>query len=202
MGDPKKPRKKWIEGKPMKLWNKQLLMEELQLVGEYGLRNKRELWLAKAILKRIKRRAREMLALPPEEREKVEKPFKEKLYKMGFIPDPDVPLDYILGLDVRAILERRLQTLVYRKGLARSIHEARQLIVHRHIAIAGRIVNAPGFLVPRDLEDKITYAPTSPLYERLVRGEPVFGPGQPAPIQVQLGLLKTETTAPAETSSS
>ncbi len=195
MGDPKRPKKKWIEGKPMKLWNKQLLVEELQLVGEYGLRNKRELWLAKSILIRIKRRAREMLALPAEERRKVEAPFKEKLYKMGFIPDPDVPLDYILGLDVRAILERRLQTLVYRKGLARSIHEARQLIVHRHIAINGRVVNAPGLLVPRDLEDKITYAPTSPLYKRLASGEPVFGPGQPAPLQVQLGLLKAETSA-------
>jgi len=195
MGYPGKPKKKWIEGKPMKLWNKQLLMEELQLVGEYGLRNKRELWLAMTILKKIKRRARNMLAMPPEERAKVEGEFKMKLYKMGYIPDPDVPLDYILGLDVRAILERRLQTLVYRKGLARSIHEARQLIVHRHIAVNGRVVNAPGFLVPRDLEDKISYAPTSPYYWRLIKGEPVFGPGQPAPIQVQLGILKTEQSS-------
>ncbi len=202
MGDPKKPRKKWIEGKPMKIWNKQLLMEELQLVGEYGLRNKRELWLAKAILKKIKRRAREMLAMPPDVRAKVEAEFKQKLYKMGFIPDPDVPLDYILGLDVRAILERRLQTIVYRKGLARSIHEARQLIVHRHIAINGRIINAPGFLVPRDLEDKISYAPTSPFYKRLINGEPVFGPGQPAPIQVQLGLLKEQPASSASAESS
>ncbi len=178
MGDPKKPKKKYIEGKPKKLWNKQLLMEELQLVGEYGLRNKRELWLAKTILRKIKHRARALLALPIDVRVQEEKVFKEKLYRMGFIHDIDVPLDAILSLDVRTILERRLQTLIYRKGLARSIYEARQLITHRHIAINGRIINAPGFLVPRDLEDKITYAPTSPLYKRLVQGLPVFGPTQ------------------------
>jgi small subunit ribosomal protein S4 len=75
---------------------------------------------------------------------------------MGLIEDPNVPLDRILSLDVRAVLERRLQTIVYRLGLAKSIHHARQLIVHGHIAVAGRRVTSPGFLVPRDLEDKIS----------------------------------------------
>ncbi len=169
MGYPGKQKKKWIEGKPKKLWNKALLMEELQLVGEYGLRNKRELWLAKAILRKIKHRARQLIAIPPELREKQETEFKTRLYKMGLIPDVNVTLDYVLGLDVRAVLERRLQTIVYRKGLARTIYEARQLIVHRHIAVNGRIVNSPGFLVPRDLEDKIWYAPTSQFYKRALQ---------------------------------
>ncbi|MEM0484961.1 MAG: 30S ribosomal protein S4 [Pyrobaculum sp.] len=156
MGGLKKPKKKYLAGKPKKIWNKQLLLEELQLMGEYGLRNKRELWLARARLKWITRRARSLLSMTAEERAPLEMPFKEKLYKMGFIEDPNVPLDRILSLDVRAILERRLQTIVYRMGLAKSIHHARQLIVHGHVAVAGRRVNSPGFLVPRELEDKIT----------------------------------------------
>jgi len=156
MGGLKKPKKKYLAGKPKKIWNKQLLLEELQLVGEYGLRNKKELWLARAYLKWITRRARSLLSMTPEERAPLEVPFKEKLYKMGFIEDPNVPLDRILSLDVRAVLERRLQTIVYRMGLAKSIHHARQLIVHGHVAVAGRRVTSPGFLVPRDLEDKIS----------------------------------------------
>jgi small subunit ribosomal protein S4 len=156
MGGIRKPRKKYLDGKPKKLWNRQLLLEELQLVGEYGLRNKRELWRARALLKWVVRRARSLLYMTPEERAPLEKPFKEKLYKMGLIEDPNVPLDRILSLDVRAVLERRLQTIVYRLGLAKSIHHARQLIVHGHIAVAGRRVTSPGFLVPRDLEDKIS----------------------------------------------
>jgi len=152
----KKPKKKYLAGKPKKIWNKQLLLEELQLMGEYGLRNKKELWLARARLKWIVRRARALLSMTAEERAPLEVPFKEKLYKMGFIEDPNVPLDRILSLDVRAILERRLQTLVFRMGLAKSIHHARQLVVHGHVLVAGRRVTSPGFLVPRELEDKIT----------------------------------------------
>jgi len=156
MGGLKKPKKKYLAGKPKKIWNKQLLLEELQLMGEYGLRNKKELWLARARLKWIVRRARALLSMTAEERAPLEVPFKEKLYKMGFIEDPNVPLDRILSLDVRAILERRLQPLVFRMGLAKSIHHARQLVVHGHVLVAGRRVTSPGFLVPRELEDKIT----------------------------------------------
>jgi small subunit ribosomal protein S4 len=158
MGGLKKPKKKYLAGKPKKIWNKQLLLEELQLVGEYGLRNKKELWLARSHLKRITRRARSLLSMTAEERAPLEMPFKERLYKMGFIEDPNVPLDRILSLDVRAVLERRLQTVVYRMGLAKSIHHARQLIVHGHVLVAGRRMTSPGFLVPRELEDKISLA--------------------------------------------
>jgi SSU ribosomal protein S4P len=158
MGGLKKPKKKYLAGKPKKIWNKQLLLEELQLVGEYGLRNKKELWLSRAHLKRITRRARSLLSMTAEERAPLEMPFKERLYKMGFIEDPNVPLDSILSLDVRAVLERRLQTMVYRMGLAKSIHHARQLIVHGHVLVAGRRMTSPGFLVPRELEDKISLA--------------------------------------------
>jgi small subunit ribosomal protein S4 len=158
MGGLKKPKKKYLAGKPKKIWNKQLLLEELQLVGEYGLRNKKELWLARSHLKRITRRARSLLSMTAEERAPLEMPFKERLYKMGFIEDPNVPLDRILSLDVRAVLERRLQTMVYRMGLAKSVHHARQLIIHGHVLVAGRRMTSPGFLVPRELEDKISLA--------------------------------------------
>ncbi len=156
MGGLKKPKKRYLAGKPKKIWNKSLLLEELQLMGEYGLRNKKELWLARARLKWIVRRARSLLSMTAEERAPLEMPFKEKLYKMGFIEDPSVSLDRILSLDVRAVLERRLQTIIYRMGLAKSIYHARQLIVHGHVAVAGRRVTSPGFLVPRELEDKIS----------------------------------------------
>ncbi len=158
MGGLRKPRKLYLAGKPKKVWNKQLLQEELQLMGEYGLRNKKELWLARSRLLLITRRARSLLSMTAEERAPLESSFRERLYKLGFIEDPNVPLDKILSLDVRVVLERRLQTLVYRMGLAKSIHHARQLITHRRVTVAGRRVTSPGFLIPRDLEDKISLA--------------------------------------------
>jgi len=111
MGDPKKSRKKYLGGKPRRLWNRQLLEEELRLIGEYGLRNKRELWIAKAMLREIKHRARSLLSMPPEQRAVLEAAFKARLFKAGFLPEQDIPLDAVLSLDVRAILDRRLQTI-------------------------------------------------------------------------------------------
>ena len=73
--------------------------------------------------------------------------------------------DDVLGLEVEAILKRRLQTRVLEKGLAGTIHQARQLIAHRHIAIKNKIITAPGYLVPMKEEDEISYSSSSPFNE-------------------------------------
>ncbi len=160
MGDPKKPRKKWVG--PRHPWRKEVLIEEMRLVGQYGLRNKRELWIAKTIARNFRHQARALLAYPAEIREEAEKALLRRLYKMGLLPE-NATLDDVLSLTTEDILERRLQTIVYKKGLARTIYQARQYIVHGHIAINGRRVTSPGYLVPRDEEELIDYAPTSPL---------------------------------------
>ncbi len=165
MGDPKKPRKKW-EG-PSHPWRKEILEQELELMGRYGLRNKRELWIAKTVLRRMRGKARRLLALSPEERERRGRPLIRKLYKMGLLPSEDATLDDILSLTVDDVLERRLQTIVYKKGLATSTYHARQLIVHGHIAINGRRIKSPGHLVSREEEDKIDYYPLSPYAQRM-----------------------------------
>jgi len=94
------------------------------------------------------------------------KPLIRRLYNMGLLPSEDATLDDILNLRVEDILERRLQTIVYRKGLASSIYHARQLIVHGHIAVDSRRVRSPGHLVSRWEEEKIGYYPLSPYAKR------------------------------------
>ncbi len=163
MGDPRKPRKKW-EG-PKHPWIKERLLREIELVGRYGLKNKKELWKAETLARKLRHRARALLALPEEERAKAMRALLDRLYEMGLV-EKDATLDDILGLTAANILERRLQTIVYKKGLAKTIYQARQLIVHGHIAIGGRRVTSPGYLVRRDEEDLIDYAPGSPFKER------------------------------------
>ncbi len=165
MGDPRKSRKKW--GRPGHPWIKERLTEEMELVGRYGLRSKRELWRAQTLLRRIRERAKALLSLPPEVRSLREAELVRRLFKMGLLESEAGTVDEILGLTVEDLLQRRLQTIVYRKGFARSIHEARQLIAHGHIAIAGRRVTAPGYLVSREEESLIDIAPGSPLAERI-----------------------------------
>ena len=163
MGDPKRQRKK--RHRPRHPRRRDRLIEEAMLAGEYGLRNRREIRKAKELLREIRTRARQLLALPPEEAEERAKVLLAKLHKMGLITKPDATLDDILSLTVRDILERRLQTVVFRLGLARSIREARQMIVHRHIMVNGNVVNSPSYLVK--IDDKVEFKPTSVFAKRM-----------------------------------
>ena len=78
---------------------------------------------------------------------------------------PDADIDNVLALKTPAHLERRLQTIVYRRGLARSPKQARQLVTHGHVAIAGRRVTIPGYLVTRAEETGISYYGKSPFVD-------------------------------------
>jgi small subunit ribosomal protein S4 len=160
LGDPKKQRKKYET--PRFPWRTDVLQEELKLLGQYGLRNKRELWRCKTMLSKFRGIARSLIGKPPEERRKMEEELLSRLKKLGIIHESAV-LDDVLDLTVEDILERRLQTVVFRKGLAKTIHQARQLITHGHIAIGNRRVTVPSYLVSKEEEEHVTYAPDSPL---------------------------------------
>lgn len=158
MGDPKRNRKCYIS--PVRPWDKQRLEKEAQLVITYGLRNKRELWRFQNILRKYRRVARDLLGkinLPGREGEIAKSKAQaviKKLQRYGVLSE-NATLDDVLGLSVENFLERRLQTIVYRQGLAKTIKQARQMIVHGHIEVDGRKVTSPSFIVLRDLEKKI-----------------------------------------------
>jgi small subunit ribosomal protein S4 len=139
--------------KPRRPWDKALLEEERKIMVEFGLRRKKELWRAKEELRKYRRMARELNARKDKEKEKV---LIQKLYRLGLLPSPSATLDDVLSLTVKDLLNRRLQTIVYKKGLANTIKQARQFIVHGHVKINGRRIVYPSYLVSRDEEDKIT----------------------------------------------
>jgi small subunit ribosomal protein S9e len=56
-----------------------------------------------------------------------------RMYRYGLLEEAQDKLDYVLALTPNDFLERRLQTLVFKLGLAKSIHHARVLIRQRHI---------------------------------------------------------------------
>ncbi len=51
------------------------------------------------------------------------------------------------GVNLLQLLERRLDTVVYRMGFARTIMQARQFVNHGHLMVNGKKVNIPSFLV-------------------------------------------------------
>ncbi|KAG0471357.1 hypothetical protein HPP92_015903 [Vanilla planifolia] len=108
--------------KPRRPYEKERLDAELKLVGEYGLRCKRELWRELLTLdEKIPRRIFEGEAL------------LRRMFRYGLLEEGQNKLDYVLALTVENFLERRLQTQVFKSGMAKSIHHARVLIRQRHI---------------------------------------------------------------------
>ena len=159
MGDPKRRRKKYnTPGHP---YEQNRLEAELVTVGKYGLRNKRELWKARTQLGAYRQQARKLLAHEPEERERLGRILVNKLTRLGVLPE-GATTDDVLALQVEDILSRRLQTRVYELGYANTIHQARQMIVHRHIMFGDHIINIPSFLVPIKDEEKIKISEKSP----------------------------------------
>ncbi|MEM5777051.1 MAG: 30S ribosomal protein S4 [Candidatus Aenigmatarchaeota archaeon] len=139
--------------KPKRPWDKARIEEEEKIIKKYGLRKKGEIWRAAALLRSFRQRARNLAAIKNEEEEKK---LLERLHRLGLL-DKGATLNDVLSLTVEDILERRLQTIVIKKGLANTIRQARQYIVHGHIGIEGRRVKFPSFLVTRELEDKIDF---------------------------------------------
>jgi small subunit ribosomal protein S4 len=173
MGDPKKPRKKYEA--PSHPWMIERIEEENELVKNYGLKNKREVWKAKSILRNWRRQARDLQARM---RRKEAQAMVEmnnlfhKLQNLGILTMDNPTLDDVLALDLEKILARRLETLVYTKGLASSYRQARQFIVHGHISVNGHVVNVPGYLVKKSEEQTIQYSHKSPLNDPMHPSRP------------------------------
>ena len=160
MGDPRKPHKKYET--PRHPWRKEQLEAELHLLGEYGLRNKRELRRHETMLSKIRGIARTLLGASEEQKSQIESQYLRRLARLGILPE-SASVDNILDLNVKDLMERRLQTIVFRAGLARSIHQARQFVSHGHISIANEIVSVPSYIVKRDEESRIAFDQRSPL---------------------------------------
>lgn len=144
MGDPKRLRKKYET--PSHPWNKTAIDEQKVLMREYGLGNKKEIYLASSFVKKYRKIAKKLIVDTSKQALKEKDQMMKKLQALGLL-STEAKLDDVLGLELKDLLERRLQTLVYRKGLARSMKQARQFITHRHIMVDGKEINVPGYLV-------------------------------------------------------
>jgi small subunit ribosomal protein S4 len=160
MGDPRRLKKKFR--KPKHPFQKDRILEELEFLGKYGLRNKREFWKSRTMLGNWRSIIRQSRSLPKENALEVQQTLIQKLSRLGIIGS-EAEFEDVLLLTVEDVLKRRLQTIVYEKGLASSIHQARQYITHGHIQVGVKKINAPSYIVKRDEEDLIRFAPNSPL---------------------------------------
>ena len=160
MGDPKLPKKKYKT--PSHPWQRVRIDEEKDLMKEYGVKNKKEIWRMESMLRNYKAQAKKLIALRGSQAEKEKRALLEKLLRYGLVKETTA-VDPVLDLSLRDILERRLQTQVFKKGFARSPKQARQFIVHEHINIGERKITSPSYLVELREEPLISFAQGSAL---------------------------------------
>ena len=158
MGDPKFSRKTYDT--PSHPWQGERIKAEVVVVNEYGLKNKREVWKAQTTLRNLRKQSGDAQA-------KIEADaLLAKCGRLGFLTT-DATLNDILTLKADDVLSRRLQTIVYEKGLSSTIKQARQMITHGHIFVNGHKVTVPGYIVTRKEESSIEYDPSSPFTDEM-----------------------------------
>jgi small subunit ribosomal protein S4 len=158
MGDPKRAKKQFK--KPGHPWEAERIKEEGQLKKEYGLSNKKEIWKVNSKLRNWRTQARQIVSLSEDHRKEQEKALVAKLNRLGVLGD-EAKIDDILALNVRAVLDRRLQSQVYKLGFSNSSKQARQFILHSKVIVDGKVVTAPSYLVKKANQVRIieTFAP-------------------------------------------
>lgn len=160
MGTIKRIRRKYQT--PSHPWEKDRLPEEKEFKKEYGFKNKKEIWKTVSILNKFKALAKEYIAKNTKQAEKESKLLLERIRSIGLLGDTSMLAD-VLTLQDKDILERRLQTVLFRKGLARSTQQARQFIVHGHVKINRAKISSPSYIVRKAEEDAITFSESSVL---------------------------------------
>ncbi len=185
MGDPRKLRKRYDT--PSHPWQGERIKLEKELMVKYGLKNKKEVWKAQSYLRNLRGQARTLSAQIRTEGKQAMKEtdlLLKKCYKLGLLNE-GAPLNEVLAIEVEVVLSRRLQSLVYTRGLATTPKQARQLISHGHIIIKDRRMTIPGMIVPKFDEKFIDYDISSPfafeghpMRPNVSTPEPLEGPSQ------------------------
>ena len=184
MGNPPKQKRKYQ--RPSHPWQKKRIEEEKDLVKGYGLKNKREVWKARATIKRARQQAKKLFILdtPQGERERTE--LVSRLSRYGILKEKST-LDDVLALTVSDVLERRLQTLVAKKGISKSYKQARQFITHGHIALGEERVTSPGKIVSKEEETKLSFYSKPISLEARPPKPKAAPPAEPAPGEAPQG---------------
>ncbi len=135
-------------------WKADRIKEEHDLAKQYGVRRMRELWKARAILRNWQRLAKEIATLTGDKKESAQKILLQKVQKYEIIT-ADADVDDVLSLKLKDILDRRLETVVHKKGMTLTPKQARQFIVHGKVLVNGKKLNSPSYLVQAG--DDISY---------------------------------------------
>lgn len=154
MGLPIRHKTKAVSHK--KKWDKNTIVSEAVFVTDYALKNKKEIRKAEALVSKLKTIAKNFNKTTETKTSAGAVQFVDKLKTQGYLNVEATSLDEVLEITLRELFERRLSSVVYKAGLAKTPGQARQFVVHGHVAVNGQIVTAPSY--PVSVKDAETIA--------------------------------------------
>lgn len=160
MGHPRKSRKNYDT--PSHPWNADRIKLENKLIKKYGLKTKKEIWKAETMVKKYRRDARKLLGMTSEQNKTERQQLLSHLINQGFL-GKEAKLEDVLNMTMEDVLRRRLQTMVHQKGLANTAKQSRIMVVHGHIALNGKKIDSPSYLVKNGEEEFIGFYQGSPM---------------------------------------
>lgn len=165
MGEPKFSRPRTQT--PTHPWKQARIDEEHDLKERFGLKKvggMREIWREKSSLRRHRNQAMKLIGRVDSSDghyAKEKEQLLDSLSRKGLLQS-GADIGDVLEINVEHMLSRRLQSVVYYKGLAPSMRSSRNLIVHGHICIGDQRMTVPGYHVLKDEEDLLRYSSSSP----------------------------------------
>ena len=168
MGEPKFSRPRTQT--PTHPWKQARIDEEHDLKERYGLKKvggMREIWREKSALRRHRNQAMKLIGRVDSTEghyAKEKEQLLNSLTKKGLL-QTGADVGDVLEINVEHMLSRRLQSVVYYKGLAPSMRAARNLIIHGHICIGDQRMTVPGYHVLKEEEDSLQYSENSPFID-------------------------------------
>lgn len=162
---PKRKHKKY--SRPKKLYDIQLLKEENGLIKKYGLKNRREIWKANYAIEKLRNIAKKLITAEESKREEFVNHQKEKGFPVENLAD-------ILGLNKEDYLKRRLQSVLFSRGLCTTYKQARQLITHKHVLLNSKAINSPAHLTTLEEEKTLQVNIALPLKKEISEEEKTF----------------------------
>ena len=165
MGEPKFSRPRTQT--PTHPWKQARIDEEHALKEKYGLKKvggMREIWREKSALRRHRNQAMKLIGRVDTTEGHYAKEKEQligSLHKKGLLQD-GADVGDVLEINVEHMLSRRLQSVVYYRGLAPSMRAARNLIVHGHICVGDQRMTVPGYHVLKEEEEQLRYSESSP----------------------------------------
>ncbi|HJM18687.1 MAG TPA: 30S ribosomal protein S4 [Candidatus Thalassarchaeaceae archaeon] len=165
MGEPKFSRPRTQT--PTHPWKQARIDEEHALKEKYGLKKTggmKEIWREKSALRRHRNQAMKLIGRVDASEghyAKEKDQLVNSLTRKGLLGN-NADIGDVLEINVEHMLARRLQSIVYYRGLAPSMRAARNLIVHGHICIDSQRMTVPGYHVLKEEEEDVNYSMGSP----------------------------------------